>query len=401
MKNTMTNKMKNAPKNNIANKLLTSALLVTTALTAITAGNAMAQTANSSGAWGVKNPLFDKVAGKLNLTANVGYVYNFASKWDGADIGTGKANGGVGYGARIGWTNTSGFGISGDYLGFTSKWSNGDKQYTNPYHVLTITPSYRFSFGQTKEWGLKVGLGVGMSLADVSWGNAQTAKGANVEVARGKVAGGAFYTRTNVVGVGESTLQPLTCSISASVPRPLEITFQAITIDSKPGFTFASSANKCSASGTSGNPTNVDIANWLKTLGVTSSDGITLDTRRISTGTVIISGSGGIAPEVACLVNGGTWSGEVDSATATSVSCKVAAGTTADSGGKAKDDAGFVLAPEIALEYDNGLLHADLNARYIHGLANVKYNGSLTSSNQLQKSGPLAVFVGAGFGVNF
>ena len=58
------------------NKLLTS-LLATTMFV----GTATAQTANSN-SWGVKNPLFDKVAGKLNLTANVGYVYNFDSKWD-------------------------------------------------------------------------------------------------------------------------------------------------------------------------------------------------------------------------------------------------------------------------------------------------------------------------------
>ena len=66
-------------------------MLVTTAITTVLATAAMAQTANSN-LWGVKTPLFDKVAGKLNLTANVGYVHNLASKWD-SSVGNGNANG--------------------------------------------------------------------------------------------------------------------------------------------------------------------------------------------------------------------------------------------------------------------------------------------------------------------
>ncbi|MDI9314511.1 MAG: hypothetical protein QM529_07555 [Hydrotalea sp.] len=394
--------MKKTIKNNLLN---TSVLLLATILAGAThTTTAIAQTAktaNSSGAWGVKNPLFDAVAGKLNLTANLGYVFNFASNWDGNDIGTGTANGAVGYGARLGWTHKSGFGVSGDYLGFTSKWSNGGTDYTNPYNILTITPSYRFSFGQNKEWGVKVGLGVGMSLADVSWGTTKTAKGVNAGASR-KVAGGALYQ----VGTGASATSAQQLAAAPSACMNAQNGF-INTSDSR----STDAKNKCNDRTTI--VTNAQIATWLIARGVTSSDGVSLNISGSGVG-IDMGGANGtttsnvnfgpIAPEVACLVNGGTWNGAADSATATSADCTPviqAAASDSGSGGSAKDDAGFVLAPEIAVEYDNGLFHGDINLRYIHGLANVKYDGQNTTANQLQKSGPLALFIGAGLGVNF
>ena len=457
------------------NKTLAS-LLVTTALVATMAGTATAQTANS-GAWGVKNPLFDKVAGKLNLTANVGYVYNFDSKWD-SEVGTGKANGGFGYGARIGWTNTSGFGISGDYLGFTSKWSNGTTEYSNPYHVLTITPSYRFSFGQSKEWGLKVGLGVGMSLADVSWGTAMTAKGAS-----GKVAGGAVYksaaTETESSNMGDVA--------HSGVPGEIA-RHDMFTTASSPTATSAGGSVTCSnyfitdgfASATTIEATDICIGNehsgnfrldrpsgsatgveknkkqnlgkggtagatfsygYVTRVSITDSD-IVADIKAgnivwakdtiaasiwsaaVSTATTATEAQKVVDALKAAAASWTAGAGNFQAARATissavqtildagavgsdvaklkgNLAAAIAAAPVADAGGSAKDDAGFVLAPEIALEYDNGLLHADINARYIHGLANVKYDGQNGTGNQLQRSGPLAVFVGAGFGVNF
>ena len=243
-------------KENTLHKILTAM-----AITTIMAGMTAAQTANKT-----KNQLVGKGAGKLNFTANFGYIYNFSSKWDNPIIGDGKANSRLGYGARFGWAHHSGFGLSGDYLGFTSRWSDG-KDYYSPYHIFTyhilaVTPSYRFSFGGDKNWGLKIGLGVGLSLADVTWG-------------------------TNI--------QTAICSVDSG---------------------DSTDTSKCS-------------------------------------------------------------------------------------GGSTKNATGFTLLPEIALEYDNGMLHLDINSRYIHGLANVKYDGSQGAGDQLQKSGPLAVFVGGGLGVNF
>ena len=443
------------------NKLLAS-MLVTTAITTVLATAAMAQTANSNSS-GVKTPFFDTAAGKLSLTANVGYVYNFDSKWD-SSVGTGKANGGFGYGARLGYTSSSGLGLSADYLGFTSKWSNGRMEYTNPYHVITITPSYRFSFGESKEWGLKVGLGVGMSLADVSWGTAKTAKGAN-----GKVAGGAaFEIKTASPAyvndfTGNANIN--SCMANLATKSVLRIA------DSNTG--LANVVNGCfdgssgAVSGTS-TITDADIAAWLIGKGVkTNAAGTALDATSLSNANInLLSGGGAVSSAVltavktatdaaaaaaaakaaadaaaaaaaaaaakaaadaaaaaaaaaaqaaaakaaadaaaaakaaadaqaaTCTNGGGTW----NKATST---CTAKAANAPATGGKAKDDAGFVLAPEVALEYDNGLLHADINARYIHGLANVKYDGQSGASNQLQKSGPLAIFIGVGFGANF
>ena len=435
MKNTAKNTMKNIKKQILTATTMATALLAgtATALLAGTATNLHAQTANNS--WGVKNPLFDKVAGKLNLTANVGYVYNFASKWDGADIGTGKANGGVGYGARIGWTNTSGFGISGDYLGFTSKWSNGDKQYTNPYHVLTITPSYRFSFGQTKEWGLKVGLGVGMSLADVSWGEAKTAKGT-----ASKIAGGAAYSTvlrlpgsngacsapsefSDSLG-GSFTVSAVTITIGASkcndnangVPADSGVsdTAMANAFIGADGQRLLGSIGAIGGvipyglwSGLATSTTNNTLAaQWLDlfVVGKTPGAGVTSFLQSVTLESVSAANtriSGGVAAVTINQAIFNLLNAKTKDALLIATGAKVADAPAPASGGSAKDDAGFVLAPEIALEYDNGLLHADLNARYIHGLANVKYDGQGSTSNQLQKSGPLAVFVGAGFGVNF
>ena len=365
------------------NKILASMLAATAiATTMMGASNVYAQ--SPADLSGMKKPFFDAGSGKFSLTANVGYVHNFASKWD-SEIGNGKDNGGVGYGARLGWTHSSGFGISGDYLGFTSKWQSNGRSYENPYHILTVTPSYRFSFGDDKEWGLKVGLGVGMSLADVSWGTAQTAKGT-----ASKIAGGEIFEIAGIGYVNNYNVNPIKSCIDSRTGVRIA--------DSNGGVGFSSS---CIDAGPSviagiGTITDIDIAKWLIAKGV-KSDGTTLDATSLAAAKITRLGIGGVSSFIlnalknveACPASGGTWN-------AVTLTC-----TAKAAGGKAKDDAGFVLAPEIALEYDNGLLHADINARYIHGLANVKYDGSNGTANQLQKSGPLAVFVGAGFGVNF
>ncbi|MCX8515572.1 MAG: hypothetical protein ORN57_01060, partial [Alphaproteobacteria bacterium] len=71
--------------------------------------------------------------------------------------------------------------------------------------------------------------------------------------------------------------------------------------------------------------------------------------------------------------------------------------------GTAKDDAGVVLVPQVALEYDNGMLHAEINVRYIHALKNVKYDGTgeLMGKTYSVNAGPVGLVVGAGFGFSF
>ncbi|MDI9314037.1 MAG: hypothetical protein QM529_05125, partial [Hydrotalea sp.] len=185
--------------------ILTSSLLATTLLATAT----HAQNVTNSRGTGANGPLLaNAVAGKLLLKADVGYVYSFAGDWsktgnaDAPKNGDNKsaATGGVGYGVSLGWTSKSGFGLSADYLGFNHKWtglgtndSTTQFNYDAPYHVMTITPSYRFKLDSADNWGLRVGLGVGFSLSDVNWANNLSASGAQSK-AGVRVAGGAIYS---------------------------------------------------------------------------------------------------------------------------------------------------------------------------------------------------------------
>lgn len=67
----------------------------------------------------------------------------------------------------------------------------------------------------------------------------------------------------------------------------------------------------------------------------------------------------------------------------------------------ANNSIGFILAPQIAIEYDNGMLHVDLNFKYLHRFNNVTYKGNNGGLDRTQLAGPMALFVGLGFGLNF
>ncbi|MCX8516088.1 MAG: hypothetical protein ORN57_03755, partial [Alphaproteobacteria bacterium] len=138
------------------------------------------------------------VDGKFTIKGDIGYLYNFASKWniDNAQV-KGAGNSSVGYGASLGYTHKSGIGLSADYLGFGSKWNTDGTNYQSSFHALTLTPNYRFSLDKSQEWGLRVGLGLGVALSDINWGN--NAVGASGVAKNGTVEGisadGAYYTR--------------------------------------------------------------------------------------------------------------------------------------------------------------------------------------------------------------
>ncbi|MCX8515650.1 MAG: hypothetical protein ORN57_01465, partial [Alphaproteobacteria bacterium] len=74
-----------------------------------------------------------------------------------------------------------------------------------------------------------------------------------------------------------------------------------------------------------------------------------------------------------------------------------------DRGGRAAAEPSFVLVPQVAFEYDNGLFHGDLNVRYLHAVQNVRYQGLAEQAGKTYSVNNSAVglFVGAGFGVNF
>ncbi|MDI9314322.1 MAG: hypothetical protein QM529_06595, partial [Hydrotalea sp.] len=175
---------------------------------------AMAQedtTANQAiggGGGGGGTLLADTIRGKITLTGNVGYVFNLPGTWNRGDGGTTNAtkNGGLGYGASLGYVHSSGWGLSADYLGFAQKWSSasgaeqansaGTYNYDAGFHVITLTPSYRFQLDKANNWGLKIGVGVGVSISDLAVSK-QGPSGGNAASNGTRVAGGAAYTYSN------------------------------------------------------------------------------------------------------------------------------------------------------------------------------------------------------------
>lgn len=175
------------------------------------------------------NMLADKIDGKLLLKADLGYVYNFASAVTAPNgVTASKSNGssGFGYGLSLGYTSRLGWGLAADYLGLNHSWQstigNNPYNFSSPYHVITLTPSYRLTLDKAKNWGLRFGLGVGVSVSDLSWkaagvsggisasngaaasngGNA-TSNGGNAPV---RVANGAAFNWTSPAGTGASAV---------------------------------------------------------------------------------------------------------------------------------------------------------------------------------------------------
>ncbi|MDI9313942.1 MAG: hypothetical protein QM529_04625 [Hydrotalea sp.] len=439
-------------KNNLLN---TSVLLLTTILTGATHANlANAQTAKSSNSGtGANGPLLaNAVAGKLLLKADVGYVYSFAGDWsktgnaDAPKNGDNKsaATGGVGYGVSLGWTSKSGFGLSADYLGFNHKWSGGgtgtnagmEYNYDAPYHVMTITPSYRFKLDSADNWGLRVGLGVGFSLSDVNWAN-KTAVG-NAQSNGTKVAGGAVFTpqqtnptaATGATGcVGGTATAGWTYSDSLGGPSydglggdPLQCFRLGLPASVASGLTDKSIAGLLAVSDPYLGIANADFLSYgvWRLLFNNSEDA--LFAPNVTTRSKFSNSTSHSVPTLEtreqyvarcdaradhCASYNGVAAGTYANGEAAAAAVD-AAGPSA--GGSAKDDAGFVLAPQVALEYDNNLLHFDINVKYIHGLLDVRYFGSegavsgSASSGAItytSKAGPLALFIGAGLGINF
>lgn len=226
------------------------------------------------------------IEGAFTVKATVGYFYNPANSWIGdfSDEGRqitgveGLANSTVGYGASFGYTHLSGLGLSADYIGFNSRWTTADVPFAVSYHVLSLTPSYRFALGKKSDWALRLGLGIGFSLSDITW---------------------------EVIGA-------------------------------------TARANNASLS-------TVDVGNNPSGRQSFQRHGVNRTSAR------------------------------------------------------AKDDAGFVLTPQLSLEYDNGFFHGDINVRYLHALKDVRYNGVdfLTGNTYIVGSGPLGFFLGGAVGVNF
>ncbi|MDI9314498.1 MAG: hypothetical protein QM529_07490 [Hydrotalea sp.] len=219
-------------------KNITKNIMLMAVVGIMASGNlAMAQTAKpSNSGTGTKGPLLaDKVAGKLMVKADVGYVYNFAGGWEktktdgGASLGdnTSAGAGGFGYGASLGWTSKTGFGLAADYMGFNHKWNGAgtgvnagsNYNYDAAYHVMTVVPSYRFKLDSADHWGLRLGMGVGFSISDVKWKANGTPSNA-AQSGGTRVAGGASYISVKqvdpIAGIGNGGPQSTDFGIAES-----------------------------------------------------------------------------------------------------------------------------------------------------------------------------------------
>ena len=387
-------------------------------------------------AWGQTNAqnsklLADKTESRLSLKANLGYIYGFGGKWaKSTDNSESKSLGAsaVGYGASLGYTHRSGFGISADYLGFNHKWadaSNGAK-YDSNYHVVTFTPSYRFKLDSDNHWGLRLGLGLGFSVSNVAWANnLNQVNGAKVANGAGYVLFGNKHSTTLSLSNGGSGLCPNVRSVEVTDDLSFETDDANSCLDSR----------QERLSGAS----NYAIAAWLKGLTITKDDLVKVS-KKEGDNTAInrevdVKYYGLISDKVTnscvwgmtegCYMQNGKQNiggtagkpGAVSPATvgpkAPATVDPTASGAPGNPGssnegdsitrGSGKGSAGFVIAPQVAVEYDNGVFHTDISARYMHALKNVKYSGKEGSSDvtYTNKAGPLAFFIGAGLGVNF
>ncbi|MDI9314398.1 MAG: hypothetical protein QM529_06985, partial [Hydrotalea sp.] len=348
-----------------------------------------------------QNLLANKIDGKLLLKGDLGYVYSFAGNWsktktsDGAMIGDNRsgATGGVGYGLSLGYTHKSGLGMSADYLGFDHKWAGGGGNgngngnavynYDASYHVVTLTPNYRVRFDQANHWGLRFGLGLGFSISDVAW--AQQVAGNGAQQNGAKLAGGAMYLLSNN-GTSRGNIPP---QIGTGCENAVGFNDDN-TPDPNSNLKCINNLNDPIAG--SNINSDDDVAQWLHNHGVTSAQLIAVpksDWNRVGDSQVFVykmsDGFGGVAPKVieglqtieavaSCNNSGGTY--------ATAI-------CTINTSGKAKDDIGFVIAPQAALEFDNGMLHADINIKYLHEVLAVRYFGSEGSVSGQKESGAI------------
>ncbi|MDI9313940.1 MAG: hypothetical protein QM529_04615 [Hydrotalea sp.] len=416
---------------------------------------------------GSKGPLLaNKVAGKLMLKADLGGVYIFGGKWtksgsmlsinDGDNQSSG-ANA-IGYGASLGWTSKINFGLSADYLGFEHKWigagagQNGASNYNYDvkHNIITFVPSYRIRLDSSDRWGLRLGLGLGFDISDMKWAKNLTSGGTQANGL--KVAGGAIYRpvdinvdnkfNTNsciVTAISDSEghdfsnghPNSLSASVSGLWVSPGDCSAPATDADivsyleqSGAPFENASGASPAAIEYFSG---TVAYNVWKQILAV---DNNATGARALRNAMSFQSGAGGAGGAMGSVGGNGSgviapvtindliWS-ELSYATQSALKATglvtnnitiVYANATSSGDGATNNRLGFIIAPQASVEFDNGMLHADINIKYLHELLDVNYFGSEGSVDATEssgaitytnKAGPLALFIGAGIGINF
>ncbi|MDI9313321.1 MAG: hypothetical protein QM529_01405 [Hydrotalea sp.] len=411
------------------------------------------------------NLLAYDIDGKLMLTGNFGYIYNFAGgvlqRNDGLNTaGDGQST--FGYGASFIYQHISGFGIGFDYAGFNHGWTTtngaeaqtaaGSYDYNVNMNVVSLVPSINFNLDKGGYWGLKFGIGVGVGLSSLSITPSASQPGAsNILVSSGAAyryvvdphtdltdptTGNKWNPYASCNNANSSVGLYITDSNGWALPQGnayLPNFYYIIPIKSNANTYIDNTvgnrklaANQCFSGGYS-------ISAFGVITSATNPASPLTDAQikaGLQNGTIVYVG-GAIAPD-ADPTNQGKLLPPTNSGIPVSPGnpdpTQPATPTTPTSVGKTPvignagailtaanytGGIGFVLSPQITLSYDNGLFHTDINVKYIHsllktaytsGLAdNVLINGIITSDNYKYTvpAGPLAVFTGLGLGVNF
>ncbi|MGI9348154.1 MAG: hypothetical protein ACR2PV_09235 [Gammaproteobacteria bacterium] len=363
-------------------------LCATTLSLALLSGTAQAQ-----------NMLANKIDGKLTLSGNVGYIYNFSGSWRSTESHTSKSGNSVGYGLSFGYDHKSGFGLSSEYLTYTHNYETGGASYKVPYHIATFTPSYRVNFGKDDNWYMKTGLGLGFSISSIEKtttnGNIEIASGLlyyNRELEDGKLChiandhrdGGLFIERGHVVPVyaasepdgsgnqrafTESPFVGIEFEPDPSVGDTLPVGIACLTLWDGGTFTVLHEDGLHYAYGTYKIESDANNSPYPAEYAIDQTDGIiTRETPPQSDGSNIVTIEFNDEEDIRTL---------------------------------AIDDAGFIIAPTLAFGYDDDIFHFDITTKYIHALKDVLYHGENGDPNQTQNKGPLAFYIGAGVGINF
>ncbi len=316
------------------------------------------------------NLLADKINGQFTLKVDLGYLVNLPGKLnksyqDGTTDSTALgAYSSFGYGASFGYTSNKKWGLAFDYLGFNRKWNNDSYNYQANYHIIGLTPSYRFSLDKKNQWGIRLGLGVGVALSDIT------------------------YTRLAVPTGGTAIIVDV-----KSPEHSQNCTFRTDGDGLKPGDRVAfgkySSTVVTEKTLPGGNIGPNRCVHFQYGKGFTDKGEYKVEADAILTPRPKPFDANEYIPlpdkKNTSLLDEG-------------IDASAAGSTTTARGG-----ASMVLAPQIAAEYDNGYFHADINARYIVALQKFHYTGREDNDAVKHTSNPgsLAFFVGAGMGVNF
>lgn len=357
--------------------------------------------------------------GRLTVKTDIGYLYNMPGTWQRGDGKTTDAAGNstVGYGASIGYTHRSGFGFSTDYLGFNSNWSsnngaesqsapNNSYHYNARYDLVTFTPSYRFQLDKANHWAIRLGLGLGLSLSQMTITRQPDAVSGALQLAKGAITTSLGSTFDN-----RSTIYIFNNSGYTTANQP-GYDGQYLCSDDNP-FAFTS------ADGSAGpfyRSVHIGVDFYMGTTTkhqgfYAENNNFVLPANSCLTGvtftnTVIGTNGGGRFSGVRAITTMPLSSIFQDPNAPQPTPAPPQVTTTAT----VKDDMGFVIAPQLSIEYDNGIFHGDIKMRYFQALKNVDYFGAdhalyrsdQTSGNQYtNRSGPMAFFASLGLGASF